>query len=278
MAVVIKLWRSRPFHHEVIRRWRGAIPKVCGMSRIFLNLAVGLAMLTGGLVPAGAVSAEGAGTPVVVELFTSQGCSSCPPADAFLGELARRSDVIALAFHIDYWDYIGWKDPFASSAWTDRQHAYKRSLGLHMVYTPQMVIDGRRDAVGSEPRAVNDAIAAAATTDDKVAVSITREAEGRYRVALPAAAKMQGLPATVWLVVFDRQQVTPVAKGENAGATLTDHNIVRELRPIGSWSGAVQELTLDLDMAGMAGKGCAVIVQSDSAGPILGAALMPNEM
>jgi hypothetical protein len=249
------------------------------MSRIFLNLSAGLAMLAGALGPSSAVGAEGAGTPVVVELFTSQGCSSCPPADAFLGELASRSDVIALAFHIDYWDYIGWKDPFASPAWTERQHAYKRALGLHMVYTPQMVIDGRADAVGSEQRTVNDAIAAAAAQDKKVVVSISREAEGHYRVALAAAApSMQALPATVWLVVFERQQVTPVKQGENAGATLTDHNIVRELRPIGSWSGAAEELTLDMDEATMTGKGCAVIVQSDSAGPILGAALMPDEM
>jgi hypothetical protein len=126
---------------------------------------------------------------------------------------------------------------------------------------------------------VNDAIAAAAAQDDKVAMSITRAAEGRYRVALPAAAPgLQGLPATVWLVVFDRQQVTPVAKGENAGATLTDHNIVRELRAIGRWSGAADELTLDIDEATMTGKGCAVIVQGDDAGPILGAALLPDEM
>jgi hypothetical protein len=236
-----------------------------------------LAMLVGAFGSSNAAGAAGAGTPVVVELFTSQGCSSCPPADAFLGELAGRADVIALAFHIDYWDYIGWKDPFASPAWTDRQHAYKRSLGLHMVYTPQMVIDGRADAVGSERGAVNDAIAAAAAQDDKVAVSITRAAAGHYRVALPAAAGLQGLPATVWLAVFERQHVTPIAKGENAGATLTDHNIVRELRPVGRWSGAADELTLDVDEATMAGKGCAVIVQGDAAGPILGAALLPDE-
>lgn len=248
------------------------------MSRFFLNVVAGLAMLAGAFGPTSSAGAGRAGTPVVVELFTSQGCSSCPPADAFLGELASRSDVIALAFHIDYWDYIGWKDPFANPAWTERQHAYKRALGLHMVYTPQMVIDGRVDAIGSEQATVNDAITAAAAQDDKVALSITEQGEGHYKVALPAAPSTQGLPATVWLVVFDHQQVTPVAKGENAGATLTDHNIVRELRPIGSWSGTAQELTLDLDEAAMTGKGCAVIVQSDSAGPILGAALMPDEM
>src|SRR4030095_16902047 len=158
------------------------------MSRIILKMAALLAMLAGAFGSSSAAEAAEAGTPVGVCLFSSQGCSSGPPADAFLGELAGRADVIALAFHIDYWDYIGWKDPFASPAWTDRQHAYKRSLGLHMVYTPQMVIDGRADAVGSERQAVNDAIAAAAAQADKVAVSITRAADGHYRVALTAAS------------------------------------------------------------------------------------------
>src|SRR6059036_991639 len=88
--------------------------------------------------------------PVVVELFTSEGCSSCPPADAFLGELAQRPDIVALAFHVDYWDYIGWKDPYASPLTTQRQHDYAAALHLHMVYTPQMVVDGRADVVGSE--------------------------------------------------------------------------------------------------------------------------------
>src|SRR5262249_1393689 len=98
--------------------------------------------------------------PVVVELFTSQGCNSCPPADALLGKLARRKDVLPLAFHVDYWDYIGWKDPFASKEGTERQYNYGRALGLNMVYTPQMVIDGSQDAVGSDEGAVMRGIAA----------------------------------------------------------------------------------------------------------------------
>ncbi|HEV8025928.1 MAG TPA: DUF1223 domain-containing protein, partial [Stellaceae bacterium] len=102
---------------------------------------------------------EGRSAPVVVELFTSQGCSTCPPADAYLGELASRPGVIALAFHVDYWNYIGWTDPFASKAATDRQRSYAKQLGLRYVYTPQMVINGTMEGVGSGREAITQLIA-----------------------------------------------------------------------------------------------------------------------
>src|SRR5262245_56361084 len=134
----------------------------------------GLTMLLAAVLAAG-VGAVGAlaqdKAPVVVELFTSEGCSSCPPADAFLGELAQRPDVVPLAFHVDYWDYIGWKDPYANPAFTQRQHDYKAALGLHMVYTPQMIVDGRTDVVGSERGSVEAAIGKAGV-GPKLAISI----------------------------------------------------------------------------------------------------------
>ena len=125
------------------------------------------------------ISAESAraGGPVLVELFTSQGCNSCPPADAYLGDLAKRRDVVALAFHVDYWDYIGWKDTFADAAWTRRQREYSRSLRTTQIYTPQMVVDGGQHAVGSDRRAVERLIEDAAKRE-RPALELKRAADG----------------------------------------------------------------------------------------------------
>src|SRR6516162_11701198 len=144
--------------------------------------------------------------PVVLELFTSQGCSSCPPADALLGKLAKRTDVLPLAFHVDYWDYIGWKDPYASKEATDRQYAYGRSLGLNMVYTPQMVIDGSQDVVGSDEGAVIRGIAAGMIRK-KLKLSILRSESGAYRVAIPAGDAPRA-PASVYVALFDKAHRT----------------------------------------------------------------------
>lgn len=212
-------------------------------------------------------------SPVVVELFTSEGCSSCPPADALLGELAARPGVVALAFHVDYWDYIGWKDPYASPASTQRQRDYASALGLRMIYTPQMVVDGRADVVGSDRREVEAAIGAAARRP-KVAVTIESDGGG-HRVLIPAATgEWTGGEATVWLAVFDQVQETKVHRGENGGRTLKEYNIVREWRQIGSWNGAA--ISIPLDVAADADRnGCAVIVQAGPVGQVLGAAIMP---
>src|SRR5262244_3732178 len=170
-----------------------------------------LAAVVAGVIGAGARAQDKA--PVVVELFSSEGCSSCPPADALLGELAQRPGIVALAFHVDYWDYIGWKDPYASPANTQRQHDYAAALRLHMVYTPQMVVDGRTDVVGSERADVEAAIGKAAA-QPKLAVAIEKDGAG-YRVVIPAAAAPAGGPATVWLAFFDSEKETRVARGEN---------------------------------------------------------------
>jgi len=213
--------------------------------------------------------------PVLVELFTSQGCSSCPPADALLGELAKRPDVVALAFHVDYWDYIGWKDPYALPAFTARQRAYSDALGLHMVYTPQMVVDGHADVPGSHELELEAAIADARERP-KVALSIARDPSGAYSVSIPdAPAGLAGTVASVWIARFDRQEQTAVKRGENAGSTLTDYNVVREFRQLGVWSGTAVELPLGIDPVAMKGSGCAVILQADPAGPVLGAAALP---
>lgn len=230
-----------------------------------------LPLVLAGLTLAGLANAEAGRGPVVVELFTSQGCSSCPPADDLLAELAGRPDVIALSLHVDYWNYIGWTDPFSSRAATARQQAYRDALGLRVVYTPQIVIDGRSDVAGSQRSAVEAAIEQASARHDRIAVTIVGDASSGHRAVLPAT-RLAG-PATIWLAAFDREHATAVPSGENAGATLRNRNVVRELVSLGEWSGEAAELPLDFGGR----DGCAVILQQGQAGPVLGAAMMLGE-
>ena len=210
--------------------------------------------------------------PVVVELFTSQGCSSCPPADALLGELAMRQDIVALSLHVDYWDYIGWKDTFASPITTARQRAYAQALRSRYVYTPQMVIDGQFDVVGSRRNEVRDLIAKAARQGKTL--DIRFETEDGGRIVIPAGRAPEG-GATVWLAVYDGLQETKVERGENRGRSLRYHHVVRELEELGTWTGEELVIPLDLAAAEAAGRaGCAVFVQQGRAGRILGAAKM----
>lgn len=204
--------------------------------------------------------------PAVVELFTSQGCSSCPPADALLGELARRGDVIALAYHVDYWDNLGWKDPFASHSGTERQRSYSHALRLSGIYTPQMVIDGAVDVVGSDRRAVTAALGGLRQGTD---VQVRREG-GALKVTVAA---QKGAPAAdVVLVAYQEQAETKVQRGENAGKSLTEYSIVRAVYPLGRWTG--DATTFSYDLAGIAAdsNAVAVLVQTPEPGRILGAA------
>jgi len=208
--------------------------------------------------------------PVVLELFTSQGCNSCPPADALLGKLSARRDVLPLAFHVDYWDYIGWRDPYASKENTDRQYGYGRALGLNMVYTPQLVIDGSQDVVGTDEGAILRGIAASSIRK-KLALSILRDPAGNYKVAIPAGDAGHG-PASVYIALFDRAHRTDVKRGENAGSSLTEFNIVREWRKIGEWKGEAEEIALNLEPDSDEYDACAIIVQDGTNGPVRGAA------
>ena len=208
--------------------------------------------------------------PVVLELFTSQGCSSCPPADAELGKLAGRADIVALSYHVDYWDYIGWKDPYGFKEATERQYGYGRSLGLNMVYTPQMVIDGSQDVVGSDEAAIVRGIAAS-TIRKKLKLSILKDAKGAYKVAIPAGEVSAG-GASVYIALYDRAHRTEVKRGENEGNLLTEFNIVREWRKIGEWKGAAEEIALNLEPDSSDYDACAVIVQDGDHGPVRGAA------
>jgi hypothetical protein len=207
--------------------------------------------------------------PVVVELFTSQGCSSCPPADAFLGELARRDDVLALGLHVDYWDYIGWKDPFAQRAYTERQRNYSKALNQRFVYTPQMVIDGTLQGVGSDQALINKLIDKArrlAANGPAIKVS----GSGSQRIVHLGAGTAPA-PATVWLVFFDSRHETKIKTGENSGKKLANYNVVRTMAAVGKWKGSAVDLPVDLDALDKDCDSAAVIVQAEETGPILSA-------
>jgi hypothetical protein len=206
--------------------------------------------------------------PVVLELFTSEGCSSCPPADALLGRLAQRHDLLPLAFHIDYWDSLGWKDPFSARFATARQSAYGHILDV-MVYTPQMVVDGARDAIGSDEAAVGLAIEAERARP-KVTLAVSRDERGALKVAIPASDGGSA-PSSVYAAFFDVTHATPVGRGENSGRTLTEFNIVREWRKIGEWTGKATELPIGLGPQPTGFDACAIILQEGSNGPIRGA-------
>ncbi len=191
--------------------------------------------------------------PVVVELFTSQGCSSCPPADKLLGELAKRSDVIALGFHITYWDNTAWRDPFSLPESTQRQIAYDRHLTGGQVYTPQMVIDGITDVTGSDREAVLAAIAAAKPLE----AALVSFAPDRRSVAIGAGTAASG--GTVLLVRYAVSRTTHVGGGENTGRTATDFNGVEQLQTLGAWDG--KTVNYQIDPPGE-GEGIAVLVQA----------------
>lgn len=217
-------------------------------------------------------------TPVVVELFTSQGCSSCPPADSFLQELSRRDGVLALSLHVDYWDYISWRDPFASPQSTDRQRSYARTMRQRSVYTPQMVIDGKFQEVGSRRSQVMKFLEYRAQDPEhgrvKVSLALTPSGDLRAEIASDEKRRKITKNATVWLMEFDGRHETKIRSGENAGRTLAHANVVRSIRSIGDWNGEAKTITVSAAELNASGErdGCAVILQTGHAGPILGAA------
>ncbi|KFE36361.1 hypothetical protein DW2_03594 [Thioclava atlantica] len=198
---------------------------------------------------AGQVQTAGAPTngPVVLELYTSQGCSSCPPADALFARIAKRDDVIALALHVDYWDYLGWKDPFGKPEFTARQKAYALATGERIVYTPQMIVEGREALVGPG----HDDLVAAIEHELDQARPVTLEvngSEGHFEVVLRPVKPLAD-PAVVQLVRYRPQATVDILRGENAGKTVEYTNIVTEWRDIANWDG-VSPTRLALDIEG----------------------------
>lgn len=237
----------------------------------FLSVVAAVALFTGGAT---------AGEPkAVLELFTSQGCSSCPPADKVIAEYAKRDDVLALSFNVDYWDYLGWKDTLGSPVYSERQRAYAAARGDRQVYTPQVVVNGADHVVGSRKKAIEATIERDAglpvsieleEKDDAIAVTIDKKGTDVGRAAL-------------WLVFYDSDVTVPIERGENTGKTITYSNVVRMIRPVAMWGGG--EMSVDLPKSEMSkahAKHCAVILQTETSnglpGRILGAAMMDLEL
>ncbi|WP_156679610.1 DUF1223 domain-containing protein [Sphingomonas profundi] len=213
---------------------------------------------------AGPATAADPAHPAVVELFQSQGCSSCPPANANLNAIAGRPDVLALSFAVTYWDQLGWKDGFAQPAFTARQRDYARAAGRGNVATPQMIVNGRGAIVGGNPAQLADTIR-----------RLDRPGGGpeiaRAGAQVSIGAARGGPPATVWLVYYDpRTLAVAVKAGENAGRTLPHRNIVRTLAPVGTWTGAATRVSIPAP-ADPVWRG-AILVQAGTGGPILAAA------
>lgn len=218
-------------------------------------------LATGGL--ATGAWAQGPAPIQVVELYTSQGCSSCPPANAAVAQLASRPEILALSFGVTYWDQLGWKDTFASKQYTDRQWAYARGLHHDNVATPQVVINGRVDVVGQRVAEIENALRTARLAGDGPAVTL-RAASVSISGGTPQHA------ADVWLVRYDPNIVqVPIKRGENTGKTLPHRNVVRELTRLGAWTGGLHSYAVP---AGPAGLNTAILVQSATGGPILAAA------
>ncbi|MEM1073451.1 MAG: DUF1223 domain-containing protein [Pseudomonadota bacterium] len=206
---------------------------------------------------------------VVVELYTSQGCSSCPPADEMVEVLAQRDDVIALSLHVDYWDYIGWKDEFADPKHSARQRGYATAAGRRSIYTPEMIVNGVTDIVGAKPMAVAMAIQKHMEMAPKVLVQAARDGD-EIQIEANALARNLG-PMQVHLVRFQPQRVAKITRGENAGRTIYYSNVAQDWQVIGSWDGA-SDLSLQASLPGKLP--AVVLIQGKDHGPIRAAAVL----
>jgi hypothetical protein len=226
------------------------------------------------LVPAQARLARAEEAPIVVELFTSQGCSSCPPADKYLGELAKRHDILALGFHIEYWNYIGWPDPYSKPWATRRQRDYSAKLKQRFVYTPEIVVQGAAEGVGSERETIEALIhTAAAKALPHPNLQLRWREDGALIADLSDGQSPQGAPATVWLLGYDHMHTNRILAGENEGRTAWDYHPVRSFRRLGAWAGWSEELIVPAEEAKGLGDDCAVVLlQLDGTGAILVAA------
>jgi hypothetical protein len=217
----------------------------------------------------------------VIELFTSQGCSSCPPADKIMGELAQDPSVIAMSMPIDYWDYLGWKDTLADSRFSARQKAYSKMRGDREVYTPQAVINGSAHVIGSDRDRIEDAIGTTRKENGVMSIPVTMTQSGK-QLTVSVAAASKGTAAhrethgEVWICSISRAVPISIARGENRGKEITYYNVVRNLLKIGDWNGEPGSWTVPIDKVASEGVDAAVVYVQDGSGdkpgPMLGAA------
>ena len=214
----------------------------------------------------------------VVELFTSQGCSSCPPADKIIGELAKDPSVIALSMPIDYWDYLGWKDTLADARFSARQKAYSAMRGDRDVYTPQVVVNGAAHVVGSDRAGIERAIGVTRKTDGVMSVPVSIKLAGE-QITVSVAAVNKGPVAThgeVWICSITRAVPIAIGRGENRGRELTYYNVVRNVVKVGDWNGSAGSWTVPLENISREGIDAAAVFIQDGGrerpGPMLGAA------
>src|SRR3954471_7429493 len=215
----------------------------------------------------------------VVELFTSQGCSSCPAADKVLGELAKDPNVIALSLPIDYWDYLGWKDTLADARFTARQKAYSRARGDRDVYTPQVIVNGSANVIGSDRAKIEGAIDTTKKAEAVMSVPVSMSLSGKeINVSVAASNKASGAKhGEVWICAVSKAVPIAIGRGENRGREVTYHNVVRNLLKVGDWNGSsAGSWTVPLENISREGVDAAVVyVQEgsrDNPGPMLGAA------
>jgi hypothetical protein len=237
--------------------------------RSTLSCAIAAVALLGTQAPVQVQAATANEPRAVVELFTSLGCSSCPPADALVGSLSANPGVLALSFHVTYWDDLGWPDPYASKDNTERQYAYAHALQESTVFTPQLLVNGTQSLVGSQSAAVQHAVAAANQAGTfPVHAQLAKQANGGFTLTLAGSANK----ADVWELRYVRRAVTRIGGGENGGRTLATYNNVTHIRRLGSFTPG----TLNLAPLKSPEDGLAILVQAPDAGRVLGAAALDS--
>ena len=208
--------------------------------------------------------------PTVLELFTSEGCSACPAAEAEIAQLNARKDVFALSLHVDYWDYIGWKDPFASPANTQRQRAYRQAFNESKIYTPQVVVDGLEETVGSWGWRIKMLMHKARQEQVDIPIRVTQPDTEKLRITLPQRKLKK--PVDVLMFVYLPNTQSNVKKGENKGKFLKHTNVVKRFFKVASWDGA--EIILTVPEQLQKGENIAIILQEENLGQILGLGLL----